>query len=246
MSKIALRYLRVSDRHQVTGDGYDRQREAIERWRRSRNDEVQLGVEFYDSHTGTDFERPGLGSLLEHIRDAGSPGHILVVVERSDRLARDVLASELILQEFRSLGVQVWDAEANLELTHDDEPSKVLVRQMLQAISQFEKSSIVRKLRRARERKRAGDGRCEGAKPFGHYEEERNSLNAIQVLHAAGVTAPQMADRLNRWNRMDGGHGVVDILLAPWFGEKLLPRSGKNWNRRTLGRITSRLREEGR
>lgn len=40
-----------------------------------------------------------------------------------------------------------------------------MVRQILGAVSQFEKASLVEKLRRARERKRAATGRCEGRKP---------------------------------------------------------------------------------
>jgi DNA invertase Pin-like site-specific DNA recombinase len=41
-----------------------------------------------------------------------------------------------------------------------------MVRQILGAVSQFEKASLVEKLRRARERKRAAAGRCEGRKPI--------------------------------------------------------------------------------
>jgi hypothetical protein len=40
-----------------------------------------------------------------------------------------------------------------------------MVRQILGAISQFEKASLVAKLRHARDRKRAELGRCEGRKP---------------------------------------------------------------------------------
>jgi hypothetical protein len=40
-----------------------------------------------------------------------------------------------------------------------------MVRQILGAVSQFEKAGLVAKLRHARERKRATVGRCEGRKP---------------------------------------------------------------------------------
>ena len=40
-----------------------------------------------------------------------------------------------------------------------------MVRSILGAVSQFEKEALVLKLRRARERKRATTGRCEGRKP---------------------------------------------------------------------------------
>lgn len=49
----------------------------------------------------------------------------------------------------------------------DDDPTRTLIRQVLGAIAQFEKSVIVLKLRAARERVRKSKGRCEGRKPFG-------------------------------------------------------------------------------
>jgi DNA invertase Pin-like site-specific DNA recombinase len=41
-------------------------------------------------------------------------------------------------------------------------PTAVLVRQVLGAIAQFEKASLVAKLKAARDRKRARDAKCEG------------------------------------------------------------------------------------
>lgn len=229
-----ISYLRVSDRHQVTGDGFDRQRDTIERWRRSKDPEPTLIQEFLEEgHTGTDFERPVLGELLDYCRgwehqriiDAGNGnediGPLVVVVERSDRLARDNLVSELILQEFRRLGVRVIDCEADLDLTHDDDPSKVLIRQILQAVAQFEKSSIVKKLRRARERKKAKTGRCEGQKPFGHYPDEKPTLDVILRMAAEGDTASQIAYVLNQPHNL----------------ERHRPRRGSRWNRGTVYKI---------
>ena len=47
----------------------------------------------------------------------------------------------------------------------DPTPTAEMVRQILGAVSQFEKASIVAKLRHARDRVRAEKGRCEGRKP---------------------------------------------------------------------------------
>ena len=46
----------------------------------------------------------------------------------------------------------------------DPSPTAELVRQILGAVSQFEKAALVAKLRHARERRRATYGRCEGRK----------------------------------------------------------------------------------
>ena len=48
----------------------------------------------------------------------------------------------------------------------------VLVRQVLGAISQFEKASAVAKLAAARKRKREREGRCEGRKPLSETKPE--------------------------------------------------------------------------
>jgi hypothetical protein len=47
--------------------------------------------------------------------------------------------------------------------------TRVLMRQLLGAVAQYDKSQIVAKLRGARMRKRAQQGRCEGRKPFGFF-----------------------------------------------------------------------------
>src|SRR5262249_26012537 len=47
----------------------------------------------------------------------------------------------------------------------NETPTAVMVRQILGAVSQFEKAALVEKLRRARQRVRAERGRCEGRKP---------------------------------------------------------------------------------
>jgi len=49
--------------------------------------------------------------------------------------------------------------------TIDLTPTAEMVRQILGAVSQFEKASLVAKLRQARERIRAETGRCEGRRP---------------------------------------------------------------------------------
>ncbi|MGA9849157.1 MAG: hypothetical protein WBQ45_16150 [Roseiarcus sp.] len=44
----------------------------------------------------------------------------------------------------------------------DETPTAVLIRQVLGAVSQFEKQGLVAKLREARERKKAATGKCGG------------------------------------------------------------------------------------
>lgn len=237
---MLISYLRVSSQGQVQGDGLDRQRDTISAWISANLGETAaVDREFSEEgFTGTAFDRPVLGQLLAFVREicdensdyhdgltSKKPRRIpTVLVERSDRLARDNLAAELILQEFRSIGVPVIDCEANLDLTNDDDPSKVLIRQILQAVAEFDKSSLVSKLRKARDRKRSRDGRCEGAKPYGTLEGEEVVLKLIKLARDKGYSIRQIRDHLNQ------------------AGKKA--RSGRPWSTGSVGRITQRIDRE--
>jgi len=166
MTTDAVSYLRVSGRGQIDGDGFPRQREAITRYARAAG--VEVVDEYRDegvSGTKDLDDRDGLSDLMTRL---ASNGIRLVLVERADRLARDLMVSEVLLAEFRKLGITVVAADSGTDLSAgDDDPTRVLIRQVLGAVAQFEKSVIVAKLRAARVRKRRETGRCEGRKPFG-------------------------------------------------------------------------------
>jgi DNA invertase Pin-like site-specific DNA recombinase len=66
-----------------------------------------------------------------------------------------------------------------------NDPTRILVRQMMGAVAQYEKSQIVLKLRGARLRKRAKEGRCEGRKPYGFYAGEDAVFERLKALLAA-------------------------------------------------------------
>jgi DNA invertase Pin-like site-specific DNA recombinase len=65
----------------------------------------------------------------------------------------------------KNLGVLLIPASAPDFFT-EDTPTAVLVRQVLGAIAQFEKATIVAKLKAARDRKREQTGKCEGRKRY--------------------------------------------------------------------------------
>src|SRR6202048_1506165 len=103
-------------------------------------------------------ERPGFRAMLDRI--AGN-GVRCIIVESPDRFARD-LTVQLTGHDFlKSLGIALIPATAPDFFT-EDTPTAVLVRQVLGAIAQFEKASIVAKLKGARDRKRATGVKVEG------------------------------------------------------------------------------------
>src|SRR5688572_21592025 len=109
MKTKAFTYLRVSGKGQIDGDGFPRQREAVTRY--AKRHQVQIVTEFRDegvSGTKEAFDRPGLTDLMVAIKTNGVR---TILVERADRLARDLMVGEIILAECRQLGVKVVSAE---------------------------------------------------------------------------------------------------------------------------------------
>lgn len=163
--KVVVSYLRVSGKSQIEGDGFPRQRDTIARFAKSRK--LQVVDEFRDegvSGTTELDDRPGLAALFDRI---SSNGVRTVVVENASRLARDLMVQEIILGECRKLEVVVLEADGGNDLTvGSTDPTATLIRQVLGAVSQFEKSVLVLKLRAARQRTKSKFGKCEGRKAW--------------------------------------------------------------------------------
>jgi DNA invertase Pin-like site-specific DNA recombinase len=94
-------------------------------------------------------ERKGFKALLERLAGNGIRS---IIIESPDRFACD-LAVQLAGHDYlKKLGVELIPATAPDFFT-EDTPTAVLVRQVRGAIAQFEKSSLVAKLKAARDRK---------------------------------------------------------------------------------------------
>lgn len=159
----ALAYLRTSSASNVgiDKDSDKRQRAAIQAFAKA-NGFVIVG-EYYDAAvSGADpiAERAGFKALLDRLAGNGVRS---IIIELPDRFARD-LAVQLAGHDYlKKLGVELIPATAPDFFT-EDTPTAVLVRQVLGAIAQFEKSSLVAKLKAARDRKREETGKCGGRK----------------------------------------------------------------------------------
>ncbi len=220
----AVAYLRVSGTGQIDGDGFTRQRETI--GRRAKSMKLDIVDEFQDGGVSgkNDLEsRPGLAALLDRVE---SNGVKTVLVENAGRLARGLMVQEVILAECRKLGVRVIESDGGNDLTvESDDPTAVLIRQILGAISQFEKSVIVLKLAAARNRIRSKAGKCEGRKAFGEKPGEAEVVDQIKALRRKPIKGRRLsfaaiADRLN--------------------DEGVPTRSGGQWRPSTIGQILSR------
>jgi DNA invertase Pin-like site-specific DNA recombinase len=212
--KPALSYLRVSSQCQVDGDGLERQRLAVAAYAKTAG--YKIVEEFRDDGVSGTFaweDRPGLSALLERL---ASNGVRVVLVEQSDRLARDLMVSELILAECRRLGVRVLTSGGN-DLADDDDHTRVLIRQMLAAVAQFDKRSIVHRMRAAKDRIAERTGRRpEGRKAYGHYPGEAAVVTRAKALlasHVAGVR-PHFATVARELN----DEGLPTRTGVPWSG----------------------------
>ncbi len=106
---------------------------------------VEVVAEFYDAAvSGADAidARPGFVELLERLEGNGVG---LVLVEDATRFARDLVVQLAGHELLKSYGVELVPVNAP-DLFREDTPTAVLVRQVLGAISQFEKASLVVKL----------------------------------------------------------------------------------------------------
>jgi len=176
-------YIRVSGKGQLSGDGPERQRDSISAFCAAHN--LDPRHEFFEravSGTIDATDRPAFAGMLEHI-DSGDEKVAAIVVERMDRLARDLMVSEVLLAECRKRGIKVFSADQGLLVDMAGEknadPTRVLIRQILGALSQWEKSMLVIKLRLARERIRRKKGKCEGVRKYGEKPGEQDVINLI-------------------------------------------------------------------
>jgi DNA invertase Pin-like site-specific DNA recombinase len=102
----------------------------------------------------------------------------------------------------RSLGVELVPTSAPDFFTTDT-PTAVLVRQVLGAISQFEKASLVAKLRAARERKGAAGGRGSGR--FTYAQKVPEVVALVRELHGQRQSLRQISKTLAAQGHLTGG-----------------------------------------
>jgi DNA invertase Pin-like site-specific DNA recombinase len=171
----AIAYLRTSSGANVGADKDrdKRQRAAIEAFAKRAG--YELVDEFYDAAvSGADpiDMRPGFAAMLKAIEGNGVR---TIIVETASRFARDVMVQEVGHAKLRERGIDLIAADNPGSLI-DDTPTAKLVRQVLGAISEFDKAMTVAKLRGARERKRREAGKCEGRKSHAERNPELVAL----------------------------------------------------------------------
>ena len=210
-------YLRVSGKTQVEGDGFTRQLAAVKSYAKSHGVKIiKIFREKGVSGTKEIVNRPAFSEMLEALH---SNGVKLVLVERLDRLARDLMIQESILLDLKRSGFQLVSV-TEPDLCSDD-PSRKLMRQVLGAFAEYEKNILVLKLRGAKQRLKAKTGIAhEGAKPFGFYEGEVPVLEKMKTFRSSGMGYDKIAAALNE--------------------EGIQPRRGRKWHPFSVSKILSK------
>jgi DNA invertase Pin-like site-specific DNA recombinase len=115
-----------------------------------------------------------------------------ILVESLGRLARELFVKEYILRDMKDRGVTL------ISVTEPDlgssDPTRIMFRQILGAIHQYERSMITLKLRAARGRMKLAAGRCEGAKPYGELPGEAGVVARMVALRKSGLAFAKIAD----------------------------------------------------
>jgi len=157
----AYGYIRVSGQGQIEGDGFTRQEKAILDYAKTNGYEI-AHIYYEKGVSGTLQDRPELATMMVDLEENGH-GINTVIIEKVDRLARDLYIQENIMRDMGKVDVDVISTmEGNL----DDDPTRKLVRQIMGSIAEYDKTMTVQKLRAARERKRIKTGKCEGQKGY--------------------------------------------------------------------------------
>jgi DNA invertase Pin-like site-specific DNA recombinase len=234
----ALAYLRTSSAANVGADkdSDKRQRQAIRTF--AEHAGFEIVCEFYDQAvSGADSieGRPGFKALLERIDGNGVR---CVIVEDASRFARTLMVQEAGIALLVGLGVRVLTSRGD-DLTDSDDEMRVAMRQIVGVFSQLEKTRLVKKLKAARDRKRA-TGKVEGRKTrqerLERLGDAPEAQKALQTLQAAVA----MAKRLRRANPVTGKRRSFRKIAAELESAGHLSETGKRYSAKSIRAMVGR------
>jgi DNA invertase Pin-like site-specific DNA recombinase len=228
-----IAYLRVStDKQAEEGYGLDVQAADVKQWAKDHGHKI-VDVLTDDGVSGSN----GLDTreaLPEALLALGAGRASGLLIPKLDRLSRDMLLQEQLLREVWSIGAEVFSAlgsEQNLRDDPDD-PGRKMLRQILGAVNEYERSIIVLRLRKGRAAKAARGGYAYGSPAFGQRAADRQ---LVTDEREAEVAAEMAAMRAN-------GLSLREIAAAlNSAGRK--PKRGDVWHPVTVSRVLQRARK---
>lgn len=207
MATKAFGYVRVSGKGQVDGDGFARQEDAIRSFAKRQGYTI-AGVYREEGVSGTTSaeDRPAFQEMVTAIIKNGVR---VVIIEGMDRLAREYRIQEQLVIYLASKDITLFSARTDEDITAAlmGDPMKVALVQMQGVFAQLERGLLVKKLRQARDRAKAKDGKCEGRKNTREVAPEVVAL--VQSLRRKRMSYRQIAEHLN-------GQGILTVTGREW------------------------------
>ena len=184
-----------------------------------------------EGESGIKEEREGLKQLMKDCRS----GQVAVVILPSlDRLSREVRIAENLFHQFQKLEVRILIADMP---QYNGERKDILIRQILEAISEENRREIIERLWKGRQ-ERIRKGLFPGGNlPYGYVRKNKSIVIDVQESAIVGEIFA-LADQGHT------GQGVSNELNRRGF----VRRNGKPWTQRQVCRILSneKLYKEGR
>jgi DNA invertase Pin-like site-specific DNA recombinase len=192
--KTAVAYFRTSSAANCgeDKDSLKRQQDAVRAYAVAHS--LEIVGEYYDAAvSGADpvMERAGFRTMLDYMMGNGARA---VLVENASRFARDLAVQLAGHDMLKSKGISLVPVDAPNHF-EDETPTATMVRSILGAVSQFEKEALVLKLRKARDRKRRENGRCEGNPAYGVVPAEHIRVAKAATKH--GLTLREIGQLLS-------------------------------------------------
>jgi DNA invertase Pin-like site-specific DNA recombinase len=222
----AVGYLRVSTAAQAEdGLGLEVQEERIQSWAAAGGHRL-LAIHRDEGISGDaeEIDRPGLSAAIVATQDAAEA----LVVYRLDRLARRLFRQEMVIHQLRQRGRSVVSvSEADID---SEDPTRVLMRQMLGAFAEYERAVIKMRLQGGRRAKADRGGYAFGSPAFG-WRADGKELVVDEAEQAVVARILELRDV---------GAGVRDIARR-LNAEGLASKRGTLWHPQTVARVLRRL-----
>lgn len=164
MGKSALGYTRVSTIDQAEyGYGLEYQRSEIQKYCKSKGIELKE-IFSDDGYSGADPNRPQLQELLSRAKNEKVD---FIVIAHSSRLFRDSMLSEIVYRDLRKNNINLISTSQPNYFEEDGDFQRKLIRTILSAFDEYERSLIAYRLRSGK-RKKAELGGFHGGFVFGY------------------------------------------------------------------------------
>jgi site-specific DNA recombinase len=227
MRRVAL-YARVSSPHQVKEETIESQLEQLHAYAEKEKLEIPSELQFVEKGvTGDQLARPA----LDRLRDAAAAGAFqMLLCQHIDRLARNLGAQYVVLEELERAGVEV------IFLNQPDlgkSPEAKLLLNIQGAFAEYERVRAQERMRRGRlYRLRHGQSVPPQA-PYGYRYQP-----ATQTQPSAWVVVPEEAvvvQQIFAWYNQ--GELSLGQLAQQLSGQEIPSPKGKTWYASTVGRL---------